>query len=83
MQKKLSSNQWTMVHSTTNQSMHKTFILHNLTEFNMPVKPVSVNKNVSLERVINDLLYPQNAKQWSKFNPLNIFKCKPTCSESY
>ena len=29
----------------------------------MPVKPVSVNKNVSLERVINDLLYPQNAKQ--------------------
>jgi hypothetical protein len=78
-----SQNQWTMVHSTTNQSMHKTFILHNLTEFNTPVKPISVNKNVSLERVINELLYLQNAKQLSKFNQLTILKCKPTCSEYY
>jgi hypothetical protein len=44
--------------------MHKTFILHNLTEFNTSVKPV--NKNVSLERVIYELLYPQNVKHWSK-----------------
>lgn len=80
MQKPLSPNQWTMVHPTTNQSMHKAFILHNLAKFNTPVKPVNVNKNVSLERVISELLYPQNAKQWSKFNLLTIFKCKPTCS---
>jgi len=52
-----------MVHPTTNQSMHKAFILHNLAKFNTPVKPVNVNKNVSLERVISELLYPQNAKQ--------------------
>jgi hypothetical protein len=46
------------------KSIHaKTFILHNLAKFNTPVKPVNVNKNVSLERVVSELLYPQNEKQ--------------------
>jgi hypothetical protein len=46
----------------TNQSFHKTFILQISIEFKTPVKPVSVNKNVSFERVIYELQYHQNVQ---------------------